>query len=117
MSSSTQNLDDLFNPQIPTGDPKTNANSTEYSPSADKGKNKIYDSVVRFVAWWEDPNHSISEKWVCWLVDPVTQRGRFVDCPSTIGKPSQLQDMYWKLKKNESVSLQKQVDVFSRRQI
>jgi hypothetical protein len=110
---SSEDLDALFNPKISTGE--SNQNLNEYSPSADKGKNKIYDSIIRFVTWWEDPNHSITEKWVCWLVDPVTQRGRFVDCPSTIGKPSPLQDMYFKLKKNESVTMQKQADVFSRR--
>jgi len=114
MSQTAQDFDALFNPQINTGS-ETTKNSVEYSPTADKGKNKIYQSVIRFVTWWENPNHSIIEKWVCYLVDPITQRGKYVDCPSSVGKQSPLQDVYWKLKKSESVHLQKQADVFSRR--
>jgi gp32 DNA binding protein like len=114
MAQTTQDFDALFNPQINTGS-ETKSNSAEYQPTADKGKNKVYSSVIRFVTWWENPNHSINEKWVCWLVDPVTQRGKFIDCPSSVGKQSPLQDIYWKLKKSESVHLQKQAEVFSRR--
>ena len=100
----TQNYDlnSLFHPNVDIGGAdKTNAG--EYSPQSDKGQNGVYRSVIRFVAWWQDPQHSIFEKWVSWLVDPVTNRGRFVDCPSSVGKPSVLQDMFFKLRKSESV--------------
>jgi hypothetical protein len=39
-----------------------------------------------------------------------------VDCPSTIGQKSVLQDLYWKFKKSDSVAEQKLADNFSRRQ-
>jgi hypothetical protein len=91
------------------------SNLEEYQPSAAKGKNKVYQSVVRFIPWHVDPKKSIMEKWTCWLVDPLTTKGKFIDCPSSIGKPSPLQDMYWKLKKSESVQQQKAADIFSRR--
>jgi hypothetical protein len=42
-------------------------------------------------------------------------KGRYIDCPSSVGKPSPLQDTYWKLKKSESVQEQKLAATFSRR--
>jgi hypothetical protein len=116
MSENQTNLNDfdaLFNPTIEVGSAPTS--KEEYSPSAEKGQNKVYKSVIRFVTWWESPSKSVSEKWVSFLIDPVTQKGRYIDCPSSIGKPSPLQDIYWKLKKSESVQKQKLADVFSRR--
>jgi hypothetical protein len=105
--------DSLFNPTIEVG--QTVSSKDEYPASAEKGQNKVFKSVIRFVTWWENPSKSVLEKWVSYLIDPVTQKGRYVDCPSSIGKPSPLQDIYWKLKKNESVQKQKLADVFSRR--
>jgi len=106
--------DELFNPQVDMGS-NQKSNSEEYTPSAAKGKNKIYQSIIRFVPWHVDPKKSIIEKWTCWLVDPISQKGRFIDCPSSVGKPSLLQDMYWKLKRSESVQQQKAAEIFSRR--
>ena len=107
-------LDALFHPKVDMGDQPAK-NSIEYNPTADKGQSGVYKSVIRFVTWWQDPQHSMLEKWVCWLVDPVTNRGRYVDCPSTIGKPSLLQDMFFKLRKSESIQEQKKSEIFSRR--
>lgn len=105
----------FFNPDTEVKEQKS-AQTDEYSPSAAKGKNDLYQSVVRFIPWWQNPKSgSIQEKWVSYLQDPVTNRGRYVDCPSSIGKPSPLQDIYWKLKKSESVQEQKLADTFSRR--
>jgi hypothetical protein len=107
-------FDDLFNPQVEMNE-GTSKKSSDYEPSSDKGKNGVYQSVIRFVTWWENPKQSIQEKWVAWLMDPITNKGKYVDCPSTIGKPSPLADMYWKLKKSESVADQKKAEIFSRR--
>lgn len=110
-----ENFDALFTPNVEVKE-QTSKNADEYSPSADKGSNSIYQAVIRFVPWWQDPTHgSIVEKWTAWLEDPVTQRGRLVDCPSSVGKQSILQDMYFKLKKSDNVAMQKKADVFSRR--
>jgi len=108
-----ENYDQLFNAPVEMGETK-NA-SDDYQAGADKGKGGIYQSIIRFVPWHQNPKNSIQEKWVSWLIDPLTQKGRFVDCPSSIGKPSILSDMYWKLKKSESLLEQKKADVFSRR--
>lgn len=56
------------------------------------------------------------KKWTCWLVDPLTDKGKYVDCPSSVGQKSVLQDMFWKLKKSDSVAEQKLAQNFSRRQ-
>lgn len=111
---SDQNFDALFNPQVNMGDSGSN-NTEEYRVGSDQGKGGVYQSVIRFIPWYKNPPESISEKWVSWLVDPVTQKGRFVDCPSSVGKQSPLQDMFWKLKKSESIQEQKKAEIFSRR--
>ena len=88
----------------------------EYRPSAAKGTNGIYKSIIRFVPWWKNPKYeSIKEKWSCWLVDPVTEQGRSVDCPTSVGKPSPLQDMYFKCKNSDNAMLREKMNVFSRR--
>ena len=109
-------LNSLFHPNVEMGD-KTPKNVGEYSPSSDKGQNGIYKSIIRFVSYWQDPQHSFTDKWACWLVDPVTNRGRSVDCPSSVGKPSPLQDMFFKLRKSESIQEQKKAEIFSRKHV
>ena len=111
---SNYDMDALFHPKVEIKE-KFSKNLEEYNPSADKGQNGIYQSVIRFVSWWQDPQHSFTDKWVCWLVDPVTNRGRIVDCPSSVGKPSPLQDMFFKLRKSESIQEQKKSEIFSRK--
>jgi len=108
-------MDALFHPKVEISGEKASKNADEYQPSADKGQNGVYKSIIRFVSWWQDPQHSIADKWVCWLVDPVTNRGRMVDCPSSIGQPSTLQDMFFKLRKSESIQEQKKSEIFSRK--
>lgn len=113
--SDQANYDAFFTPDTEVKEQKS-SQTDEYNPSAAKGKNDLYQSVIRFIPWWQNPKSgSIQEKWVSYLQDPVTNRGRYVDCPSSVGKPSPLQDIYWKLKKSESVQEQKLADTFSRR--
>ena len=113
--SEQENYNSFFNPDTEVKESKF-TQTVEYSPTAAKGKNNVYQSIIRFIPWWKNPKHgSIQEKWVSYLVDPVTNRGKYVDCPSSIGKESPLQQTYWKLKKSESVQEQKLADIFSRR--
>ena len=107
------NFDDLFNPKVNV-EAVAKKPSVEYKPTVDKGKNGIYQSVIRFVPWYKNPANSIIEKWVCFLEDPIENKGRFVDCPTTIGQPSPLHDMYWKLKNSDDVRKQEQAKIFSR---
>ena len=117
MSDQSYDMNSLFHPKVEIAPEKGAKNTAEYNPSADKGQNGIYKSVIRFVTWWQDPTHSYNNKWACWLVDPVTNRGRMVDCPSSVGKPSPLQDIFFKLRKSDSIQEQKKADIFSRKQV
>ena len=87
-----------------------------YKIDAKQGTDNVYTSLVRFIPWWKNPKESIKSKWTSWLEDPDTGEGRFVDCPSSIGKKSILQDIYWKLKKSDNVAEQELSKKFSRRQ-
>lgn len=110
----SENYDAFFNPDVESRD--ISKQTDEFRPSADKGKGGVYQAIIRLIPWWKDPKYgSINDKWVCYLQDPLAQRGRYIDCPSSIGKPSPLQDMFWKLKKSESVQMQKLASNFSRR--
>jgi len=87
-----------------------------YRPTAKAGADNVYTSVVRFIPWFKNPKESIKSKWTCWLVNPDNDEGKYVDCPSSVGQKSLLQDTYWKLKKSESIADQKLAQNFSRRQ-
>lgn len=105
----------LFEPGVEVKK-ETSGPVDEYRPSAQKGKNNIYQAIIRFVPWWKNPKYeSIKEKWSCWLVDPVTEQGRSIDCPTSVGKPSPLQDMYFKCKNSDNAMLREKMNVFSRR--
>ena len=56
--SENYDLDSLFHPNVEMG-AASSKNTDEYTPSADKGQNGIYKSIIRFVTWWEDPQPHI----------------------------------------------------------
>ena len=112
-----ENLNDLFN--LSANDlvhKEENKSSELFKPAADKGKDGVYSAVVRFIPWHKNPKKSIMNKWTSWLVDPLTDKGRYVDCPSSVGQKSIIQDMFWKLRKSDSVAEQNLSKNFSRRQ-
>lgn len=111
----TNNLDELFAPQVKIEEEKQKKVG-EYNVSADKGKNGVYKAIIRFIPWWKDPSNSIKSKFTCWLKDPLTDKGRYVDDPASINEPSILNEAYWKCKNSESASLQEQAARFSRKQ-
>jgi len=95
---------DIFNlPADAFITPEKKSTSEFYSPSADKGRDGVYKSLVRFLPNIHNPAQSKIMKYYVWLTDPSTGDGFSVDCPSTVGQKSVLKDMYWKLKKSESV--------------
>ena len=113
------NFNDIFNLTPTDFDrPESKPTSSErYRPDAAAGKDNVYKSVVRFIPWWKSPkDKSIMSKWTIWMTDPVSNESKYVDCPSSIGQKSILQDIYWKLKKSDSVAEQQLADQFSRRQ-
>ena len=110
------NFEDFFNPQTEVKAPVTSSN--EFKPSAEKGRDNVYQAIIRFIPWYKDPKHgSIRDKWACWLVDPVSERGKNVDCPSSVGQPSLLQDMFFKCRNSDNALLKSKERVFSRRHV
>lgn len=85
-----------------------------YQPSADKGRDGVYKALIRFLPNIHNPSLSKIMKYYVWLEDPTTNQGFSVDCPSTVGQKSILKDMFWKLKKSESVKDQELAEKFSR---
>jgi len=95
---------DIFNLPVDAFITPEKKSTTEfYSPSADKGRDGVYKALIRFLPNIHNPSQSKIMKYYVWLTDPTTQEGFSVDCPSTVGQKSILKDMYWKLKKSESV--------------
>lgn len=112
-----ENLNDIFNLSVDDFKTEEKRETTLYKPDANSGRDGVYKSVVRFLPWHENPKKSVMQKWSCWLTNPLTEESKMVDCPSSVGKKSILQDMFWKLKKSESVAEQKLAENFSRRQV
>jgi hypothetical protein len=115
-----ENLNDIFNlslddfkePEKASGGSGRNI----FKPEAKSGKDGVYKAVVRFLPWHKDVKKSVMKKWSCWLTNPASNESKMVDCPSTVGKKSVLQDLFWKYKKSDSVAEQKLAENFSRRQ-
>ncbi len=87
-----------------------------FKPDSKNGKEGVYKAVVRFLPWHKDVKKSVMKKWSSWMYNPASDEGRMVDCPSTVGKKSILQDLFWKYKKSDSVADQKIAENFSRKQ-
>ena len=79
--------------------------------------NGSYKSVFRFVPYIHDKKLSKYTKYSAKLYNPLTKESLFVDCPSTVGKPSILWDIERIIKsiKEEEPDLFSQLEtVFSR---
>lgn len=109
-------LNSLFSPKIENVNEKKGGALEFYKPTPEKGKGGVYQSLIRFVTWHENPAKSIIDKWTCWLEDPTTGKPRSIDCPSSVGKPSLIQDKYWQLKNSKSAMDQELAKKFSRSQ-
>ena len=106
---------DIFNlqPESFVNAPKKKSLDT-YEPAADKGRDGVYSAIVRFLPNWKSPTNSKIHKFRVWLQDPTEEKGFYVDCPSSVNKPSVLKDLFWKLKKSSSAREQELADNFSR---
>ena len=113
-----ENLNDIFNLSVDDfkETEKPASNRSIFKPEAKAGKDGVYKAVVRFLPWHKDVKKSLMKKWSCWLTNPATSESKMVDCPSTVGKKSVLQDLFWKYKNSESTADQKLAENFSRRQ-
>jgi len=113
------NLNDIFNLSLDDfkEEAKTSGGGKSiFKPEAKSGKDGVYKAVIRFLPWHKDVKKSVMKKWSCWMTNPATNESKMVDCPSTIGQKSVIQDLFWKFKKSDSVAEQKLAENFSRRQ-
>ena len=97
-------FNDLFNPggiNAPVA-----RNTDEYKVSYKDGKGGIYESVVRFIPYVNDPAKSLMTKQVSWVKNPVSGKGMYVDDPRTIGEYSPIIDMFFKFRNSGNAQLQ-----------
>lgn len=106
-------LSDLLNPQVVM--PTTRGRDlVNYRPVAKKGLNGVYNATIRFAPDPNNPSQSILPKATCYLVNPLTNRARYVDSYKTIGQPCVIEDMYWRLANSPSKVDNENAKVFSR---
>jgi hypothetical protein len=110
------NFNDIFNLDAEAfKKPAATGGSNEvYKPTADKGKEGVYKAIIRFLPWHKAPLKSKKTKFYLWVEQPS---GNFmVDCPSTVGKPSVIKELYWKFKNSESAADKQLAELFSRKE-
>jgi hypothetical protein len=116
MSSSFLN-DDFFSVSNETIiKSNTQSDSVFYKPDITKTKDGTYGAVVKPIFYYKDKTRSIIDKWSIYLVNELSGKAMTVDCPSTIGQKSILQDTYFRLKKSENPLEQEAASKFSRKE-
>lgn len=105
---SSVNLASLFNPKSTVVDAarQSSAPADEYRVSFNAGKGGVYESVIRFIPWYANPEKSVMAKQVTWLQNPVTQHGMYIDDPKTVGQFSPVTDMFFKFYNSGNAVLQ-----------
>lgn len=99
---------DIFNvsvSDIQSQDAKTSTKDEDlYKPSADDGKDNTYSSLIRFMPNIHNPKKPFLKKYFYWLdnVDGSSQKGFYIDSPSSIGEADPIQQMFFKLRNSES---------------
>lgn len=96
----------LFNMKSSVQEPQTVRNSDEYKVSFKDGKGGVYQSIIRFVPFFANPEKSIIQKTVSWVKNPLTQQGMYVDDPRSVGLPSPIIDMFFKLRNTNDARFQ-----------
>lgn len=90
-------LNDLFNPTGATVDaPK---NTDIYKVSYKDSKSGVYNSVIRFIPFYANPQKSIMKKYTSWVKNPLTQKGMYIDDPRCVGQSSPVVELFFELKK------------------
>ena len=113
-------MDDLnvFNVSIEdlTKDDKPQGNANLYSPSYDKARDGVYKSKIRFLPNIQDPRQTMMRKYVYYLQDLNTEKGFYVDSPSTIGEKCPIQDAFFKLRNSNSAADKELSDKLKRKE-
>jgi len=81
-------------------EPPKESNSNYYKPDPAKAPDGVYKALIRFVPNINNVKQSIINKTTYWLKDDPNSFG--VDCPTSIGEKSIINETYWKLKNADS---------------
>lgn len=106
---SSVNLSSLFNPKstVEEAPRQSNFRNDEYRVSYTGGVGGIYESVIRFVPWYANPEKSIVAKTIAYVKNPITSQGMYVDDPRTVGQFSPVIDMFFKFYNSGNAVFQK----------
>lgn len=98
------NLDEIFAPTNAIVEPEKQR-VVEFNPSAKNSKTGTYNAVVRFVPWYQDTTKCVMKKQQIYLTDPISQRGRYVDSPKSVGEQCIVTDLFWNLFNSQNAAL------------
>lgn len=98
------NLDEIFAPTNAVEEPEKKR-TLEFNPSAKSSKTGTYNAVIRFIPWHGDPSKSVMKKEQIWLKDPISQKGRYIDSPKTVGEQCIVTDLFWNLYNSQNAQL------------
>ena len=98
------NLDEIFAPTNVVEEPEKKR-PLEFNPSAKGTKNGTYNAVIRFIPWYKEPSKSVMKKEQIWLKDPISQKGRYIDSPKTVGEQCIVSDLFWNLFNSQNAQL------------
>lgn len=99
------NLDSIFAPVGAIKEPEKKV-SAEFNPSAKNSKTGVYKAVVKFLPWHANPEKSIMRKTQCYVVDPVTQKGRYMDSLRNVGQQCPILNTFWNIYNTNNKQLQ-----------
>lgn len=91
----------------PSGVTEQQPRNTElYRVNYKASKSGKYTSVVRFIPFYKNPAKNIVAKFVTYVKNPVTGTGLYIDDPRTVGKPSPVNELYWKMQNTNIATYQ-----------
>lgn len=114
---------DLFGSLFNSGGLKLNenvvngqaGNANEFRPSYLKGQNGRYEAVIRFIPNPRDAKEkSIIHKWVVFLKNPLTNSGRNIDSPTSVGEQDPMSQMFFQLRNSANPQAKAVADDFKR---
>lgn len=98
------NLDEIFAPTNAIVEPEKKK-AIEFNPSAKNSKNGTYNAVIRFIPWHENPAKCVMKKDQIYLTDPISQKGRYIDSPRSVGEQCIVTDLFWNLYNSQNAAL------------
>lgn len=107
MDFNNVNFTELFNPKGATQPETRSTNEFKPDPRDKKCQTGVYTATIRFVVNPANPMKSIMTKYTAWVVNPVTQRGMYVDDPRSGGaSESPVNKLYWQLINTKRANLE-----------